>query len=495
MDEFDQMIAEFIEGKRKNAQDPDILDRSKMIGDISEMISHRLYSKEPMSLAVMGMWGVGKTFILNEIEKKFSSKCIIFHYDCWKNDYYEEPLVGILSVIVGQLNTIESQNPDKQQDHYYALMKQFIVQLSQCVTQHFAVADIVNIGNIFALIKDKVKQKKAVELKPWKSLASISDIIETINNLLCGYMAYEGKKILFVVDELDRCLPDYSLKVLNRLHHICSETPLIQVVAINDRELKANINGLYARDDEEDGSFAKSYLQRFFTDFYRIPVGDSRELLKLCWKNIDKYFYNRTDEDFFSLFLVSVLNNSNYTIREKKMILNLFRNYHIQTLGSSKEKFPYELACAEILEMIRLFYNLEQDWKWENDCVAVPLPSLDEDVDEELPMTDTSSENGSNLYTLSINAPHSIFYKKIEPVKDFFLQECKRKYEAIENGTLAKETITSSDFVIAFFQKCMELPGEETDSDMSTIIEKLKSDEKFKKGFGFFESFRNKICV
>ncbi len=38
MDEFDQMIAEFIEGKRKNAQDPDILDRSKMIGDISEMI-------------------------------------------------------------------------------------------------------------------------------------------------------------------------------------------------------------------------------------------------------------------------------------------------------------------------------------------------------------------------------------------------------------------------------------------------------------------------
>ena len=38
MDEFDQMIAEFIEGKRKNAQDPDILDRSKVIGDISEMI-------------------------------------------------------------------------------------------------------------------------------------------------------------------------------------------------------------------------------------------------------------------------------------------------------------------------------------------------------------------------------------------------------------------------------------------------------------------------
>ena len=189
MGEFDQMIAKFIDGKQKNAQDPDVLDRSKVIGDISEIISHRLYSKEPMSLAVMGVWGVGKTFILNEIEKKFSNKCIIFHYDCWKNDYYEEPLVGILSVIVEQLNAIESQNPDKQQDCYYALMKQFIVQLSQCVTQHFIMADIANIGNVFALIKDKVKKKKAVELKPRNFLASISDIIETINNLLCGYMA------------------------------------------------------------------------------------------------------------------------------------------------------------------------------------------------------------------------------------------------------------------------------------------------------------------
>lgn len=45
MDEFDQMIAEFIEGKRKNAQDPDILDRSKMIGDISEMIKVPLASR------------------------------------------------------------------------------------------------------------------------------------------------------------------------------------------------------------------------------------------------------------------------------------------------------------------------------------------------------------------------------------------------------------------------------------------------------------------
>lgn len=53
MDEFDQMIAEFMEGKQKNVSNPEVLGRNKVIGDISEMISHRLLSKEPTSLAVI----------------------------------------------------------------------------------------------------------------------------------------------------------------------------------------------------------------------------------------------------------------------------------------------------------------------------------------------------------------------------------------------------------------------------------------------------------
>lgn len=495
MDEFDQMIAEFMEGKRRNAPNPDVLDRDKVIGDISEMISHRLLSKEPTSLAVMGMWGVGKTFILNEIEKVFSGKCIIFHYDCWKNDYYQEPLVGILSVIAEQLNAIEAENPDHQQGHYYDLMRQLVAKMSQCVIQHFTMANVGDISNLFASIKEKIRQKKSIELKPFGSLSTISDVIEVINNLLCGYMAYEGKKILFVVDELDRCLPDYSLKVLNRLHHICSETPLIQVVAINDKELVANINGLYARNDEEDETFAKSYLQRFFTDFYRIPVGDSRELLKHCWKDINKYFYNRTDDDFFDLFLGAVLNNSNYTIREKKMILNLFRNYHIQTLGPSKEKYPFELACAEILEVFRLFFNLEQDWEWEDIPSNVLLRSgeevMDEDIDGELNTVD----EGLSRCTLSIDVHRDFFNQKIEPVWNFFLEQSRKKNESVEKGLIPRGAAMPNDFVVAFFPQNLKHAEVDSLSEMSVAIENLKSDEEFRKAFDFFEAFRNKICV
>ena len=35
--------------------------------------------------------------------------------------------------------------------------------------------------------------------------------------------------IVVVVDELDRCLPEYAIKVLERLHHIFGDTENTQV--------------------------------------------------------------------------------------------------------------------------------------------------------------------------------------------------------------------------------------------------------------------------
>lgn len=494
MEEFDRIMAEAMSSKQKKVSNPDILGREKVIGDISEIISHRLLTKESTSLAVMGQWGVGKSFVLNEIEKAFSGKCIIFHYDCWKNDYYEEPLVGILSVFTEQLNSIEADDPDNQQDHYYDLMRRAVREISLCISQRFTQIDIRNICELFTKISDKIKQKKAIELNPICSLSTISDVIEVINKLLSWHMVYEGKKILFVVDELDRCMPDYSLKILNRLHHICYETPLIQLVAINDRELIANINGLFARDDDGNENFAKSYLQRFFTDFYRIPVGNSHELLKHCWKDFSKFFYSRMEDDYFDLFLSALLNNTNFTIREKKKVLDLFRNYHMQILDSSKEKFPYELACAELLEVFRLFFGLESDWVWETERMR--FPELDDDYLESETMTGNLSDSRAiSPYYLTNDTQNPFFSEKIEPVQNFFLQECKKKYESIENGLLPKGFVSSSDFVIALFPKRMDLPGRETTSEMSTIVKELMNDDDFKKTFNFFQAFKEKICI
>ena len=38
-----------------------------------------------------------------------SEKTLIFHYNLWGNDFYDEPLVAILSVIIEKLNKVTLQ--------------------------------------------------------------------------------------------------------------------------------------------------------------------------------------------------------------------------------------------------------------------------------------------------------------------------------------------------------------------------------------------------
>jgi len=451
---------------------PDFLDRKKVIDDISQMIDDARSSNVPLSLAVTGIWGVGKSFILKEIENKFSYKCIVLHYDCWKKDYYEEPLVGILSSISEKINEIEDNNPDRQQRRYYKAMKEVVFQLSRGIILHYSKFDINKLRNNFSAIKDLVKAKKKIEIRSFDSLSNLSDTVEMVNSLLSGYMAYEDKKILFVVDELDRCLPDYAIKILNRLHHICYGTPVIQLVAINDKDLQGSINGLYNRDLHND--FAQRYLDRFFTNYYNLSKGDSsRDLIKHCWPDIDDYFCNDSIYDCLGTLSDVVLKN--LAIRDKKKLITLLSIYHKFTLGPSKEKYPIELACAELLELFRKFLHIEQDWTV---------------IDNEAGTLYRAPENRVFMsYSMEIydqNQANTTSY--IGPIKDYFFERYEKKFELVRSGESEENSIFSSDRIIALFAK-----KRSSNKEFNAMVATLKNDENFGKCFAFFESFKESL--
>ena len=63
-------------------------------------------------MRLKGGWGVGKTFVIEEIEKKLEviqseetsgDKYFVFHYNCWQHDYYEEPAVAIISAMFSSI--------------------------------------------------------------------------------------------------------------------------------------------------------------------------------------------------------------------------------------------------------------------------------------------------------------------------------------------------------------------------------------------------------
>lgn len=91
----------------------DYLSRQPYLDLLKSIITNQRDNSSGYSFAIDGEWSCGKTWILTELEKQLAvdleNKYLIFHYNLWENDYYDEPLVAILSVIIEKLNKVTLQ--------------------------------------------------------------------------------------------------------------------------------------------------------------------------------------------------------------------------------------------------------------------------------------------------------------------------------------------------------------------------------------------------
>ena len=91
----------------------DILSRQTYLNLLKSITTNQKDNLKGYSFAIDGEWGSGKTWVLQELEKQLSeekeNKYLIFHYNAWENDFYGEPLVAILSVMIEKLNEVTSQ--------------------------------------------------------------------------------------------------------------------------------------------------------------------------------------------------------------------------------------------------------------------------------------------------------------------------------------------------------------------------------------------------
>ena len=103
----------------------DFLSRQPYINLLKSIITNQCENTNGYSFAIDGEWGCGKTWILNELENQLdtenTNKYLIFHYNAWENDFYEEPLVPILSVMIENLKKQKKINKGKRnnKESYY----------------------------------------------------------------------------------------------------------------------------------------------------------------------------------------------------------------------------------------------------------------------------------------------------------------------------------------------------------------------------------------
>ncbi len=269
----------------------DILNRDEFINRVIQLVNLISSNKGNMTFAINGTWGCGKTFVLEEIERCLSEdkskKYLVIHYNCWQYDYYDEPLVALVSAI----NDYADSNKTIPEDTR--------VEIKEIVTKVGA--------NLFTQV---VKNKLGVDIG--ETIAVAKDAFDSASAAVAerhGYDAYFGFKsaltalktdlqalsekytLIFAVDELDRCLPEYAIKVLERLHHITEELPnTITILAVDKKRLENTVTAIFGEGNATD------YLKKFVR--FEIALNSGKPSGKDFFSKF-KSFYDRFDPTLF----------------------------------------------------------------------------------------------------------------------------------------------------------------------------------------------------
>lgn len=344
------------------AQKIDLLKRTDFINRIVSLVEATSNNKGHRTFAIDGEWGSGKTWVLEEIEKVLSAKTtddekykfLVVHYNCWEYDYYEEPLLAIVSAL---LNFIDNTQVLKSKakgaaKRAFSQIGKKLISLGSAAARTAIGIDIEQTVKKAASIAGEIK-KEAQDKYSFDNFYKFKETILSLRQELSKLS--EKYSIVVFVDELDRCLPEYAIKVLERLHHIFDNINNLQVVFSTDKkQLDKTIKTIFGEEVNITG-----YLTKFIDFTVKLPHGDvDQEKFELLFEDYVKNFdgmractnINAYDDFWTSLFAYTNIRRQIKIVEKAKLVHSL--------MPQNTQKLSIDYMAVEIvLTMASFIYD------------------------------------------------------------------------------------------------------------------------------------------
>lgn len=185
--------------------------------------------------------------------------------------------------------------------------KQDLEDVSEAVAE--AASDGVN-----SLIDQTVDKLLDQYADAQKNLDALKAVIAT---------ATAQRPILFFIDELDRCRPDFALSILELVKHVFDIPGIKFIFVANLEQLKAAIRKRYGQDVDAD-----VYLEKFINLSIIIPPVHNRTNINASYLLLKKEFSGvgifDNDESIYSEFILHLILKYSINLRGiKKLIQNI----------------------------------------------------------------------------------------------------------------------------------------------------------------------------
>lgn len=278
---------------QENPFENDVLGRKESAEVLTQLIST---IDEPFVLAIDSPWGTGKTTFLRMWMQHLKNEgypCLLFN--AWENDFSEDPLASLIGEIDESIEDILTGAEKKSEaKEIFKRTKEIgatLIKSSLPAVIKIATSGLIDTEKIQEAVADSLEEFTSKEIEKYEEAKNtIKKFKEKLNEFVECFKT-EGKPIIFFIDELDRCRPNYAIKLLEKIKHLFDIKGIIFVLAIDKEQIGYSIESLYGKGMNADG-----YLRRFIDLDYTLPSSSFESFGKTLYKkfNFEEFFKNRT---------------------------------------------------------------------------------------------------------------------------------------------------------------------------------------------------------
>lgn len=223
----------------KSAFADDCFGRKEFANNLFKLIKNQK-DYESRVIAIKADFGLGKTFFAKEIKHLMEEYLeysqteikIYPHYiNIWKEDYTNEPLLALLYAL------------EKIADKYQDLWDKKIIQ--EVIKHGIAAGQVLcesfyPFGNIISRMIDKFD-----EIEKGNIFVNETKMENFIKSISKAFSDMENKKVVIIIDEIDRCMPEYAIRFLETLKHFFDIQGLYFILMLNENHLQKSLQNRF----------------------------------------------------------------------------------------------------------------------------------------------------------------------------------------------------------------------------------------------------------
>lgn len=226
-------------------------------------------SDTPLTVGLQGEWGTGKTSMLYMLLEHFKSENIATSWvNTWEYSMFRSSGETTPAILKGMLTNLklscESEGKwtieEKSKDSVKKVFK-FLGNVANQVISNQTGVDIKDAVSADDAVRE---QAEIAEIKKEIALI-IAKLIEDTNN--------EYKKVVFLVDDLDRIPPEQAVEVLESLKNLFDVPHCVFVLAIDYDVVVKGLESKFGKKTEENEREFRSFFDKIIQVPFSMPTG------------------------------------------------------------------------------------------------------------------------------------------------------------------------------------------------------------------------------